>query len=553
MPDRGHVALVGERHERFVPPTEPYSCNCTILDELDAIIVRLDATGRITYVNKAWTDLTGIPLHEMVGKDPMYHVHPDDRAAAASHLAEGLGGADSETAAIRFRGADGTERWMDVGGRVLRDDQGNPTGVIGTLYDITRRHAASLDAGTALDRAEQARERAERANNAKSEFLSRMSHELRTPLNAILGFAQLLELDELDGEAGDNVRHILRGGRHLLVLINDALDMTRIETGQMSMSVEPLPVKQVIVESISLVMGLANARGIRFLPLPEEMGEGCRVYADRIRLKQVLLNLLSNAVKYNRPHGTITVACRRLTTAEYPAITPAPEHGWSRITVSDTGLGIPTDRVDEAFAPFHRLGAETTGIEGIGLGLSVAKSLVEAMGGIIGIGSVPDVGTTLYVDLPAACHPSHAGIADSAESSQGADDNTAGTTQRTILYIEDNPENVALVRKILARRPNIGLTVAADGINGLELVRRIRPDVVLLDLHLPGLSGQEVLTGIRSDANPDVGSTPVVVITADLTPGTEKRLTTAGATAFLGKPLDVHQLRNLIDTLLSDS
>jgi signal transduction histidine kinase len=269
--------------------------------------------------------------------------------------------------------------------------------MVGIMHDVTQRHQAAEHANVALDRAENARERAERASEAKSEFMSRMSHELRTPLNAILGFAQLLELAPLDGEDADNLIQITRAGRHLLTLVNDALDVARIEAGQLGLALGPVEVWPALAESLDLVRPAAAARSL-VVEQPRADAPGHRVRADRNRLRQVLANLLSNAVKYNVPGGGIQVDCRPLLSTG----TDADGVPQIRLAVSDTGVGIPAERMDEVFLPFQRLGAETSGVEGTGLGLAVTKSLVEAMGGTISVGSVEGVGTTFYVDLPAA-------------------------------------------------------------------------------------------------------------------------------------------------------
>ena len=400
-PDAGWLAAAGtvlaaaaDARTRAAALAESERLHRTVLDDVGSVVVKLDATGRIVYLNAAWSHLTGIPVTEMLGKDPLYHVHPEDREVAAAHMADGLRGNESEVRAVRFRGPDGQERWMEVGGRVVRDGSGIPVGMVGIMHDVTQRHRAAEHANVALDRAEHARARAERASEAKSEFMSRMSHELRTPLNAILGFAQLMELAPLEGEDADNLTQISRAGKHLLILVNDALDVARIEAGQLALAPEPVAVWPALAESLDLVRPAAAARSL-VVGAPPADAPDHRVLADPNRLRQVLANLFSNAVKYNVPGGRIQVDCRPIGTEDgRPQI---------RIAVSDTGVGIPADRMDEVFVPFQRLGAETSGIEGTGLGLAVTKSLVEAMGGTIGVGSVEGVGTTIYVDLPA--HP----------------------------------------------------------------------------------------------------------------------------------------------------
>jgi CheY-like chemotaxis protein len=332
---------------------------------------------------------------------------------------------------------------------------------------------------------------------------------------------------------------IIRAGRHLLSLINDTLDVSRIESGRLSMSLEPVPVADVAQESLDLVRPDASNRRLTL----RTRGEGVapHVVADRQRLKQVLVNLLSNAVKYNRTGGEVRIAWA-VPSAEVAPDLAAP-YGWLRIEVSDTGLGIPAERFDDVFLPFERLGAERTDIEGSGIGLALAKNLVDAMGGRIGVRSVHGVGSTFYVDLPLATVT----IPDAADADvAGPDgDGTEDGTSRTVLYIEDNPSNTMLMRRIFTRRPQFRFLVAADGESGLAMVKEHRPDLVLLDLHLPRRSGEEVLDEIRLD--PAISAIPVVIVTADLTPGTERRLREAGATDFMAKPVDIARLLHVVD------
>jgi len=390
------LAAAVERRDRLVALAEAEELYRTMLDDLPTVVVRLDALGRITYLNRAWVALTGIPVAEMLGKDPLYHVHPEDRETAAAHMAQTLNGNDAEVRAARFIRSDGADLWMEVGGRVIFNEAGQPIRMIGFMQDVTGRQAAREHSSLALDRSERAREHAERASRSKSEFLSRMSHELRTPLNAILGFAQLMGDAELDEENADNLAQIERAGRLLLALVNDALDVARIETGNLSVALEPVPVGSLVAESLDLVRPAAAARNLTVRVATDGVDDH-KVLADPNRLRQVLGNLLSNAVKYNVDGGQIEVNCRPLPGTEQPGGRPR-----LRIAVSDTGPGIPADRMDEVFLPFERLGWETSGVEGTGLGLSVTKTIVEAMGGSIGVGSVVGIGTTFYVDLPIA-------------------------------------------------------------------------------------------------------------------------------------------------------
>ncbi|MEN3308424.1 MAG: hypothetical protein V7603_4626 [Micromonosporaceae bacterium] len=369
-----------------------------MLDDIGAVVVRVGPDGRVTFVNQAWTTLTGIAFHDIVGKDAMHHVHPDDRILAAQHMAALIGGS-AESREVRFLARDGDPRWMEVKGRALFDGGGAVAGFAGILHDVTERRGAELQARDARGRAEHAQAVAERANQAKSDFLSRMSHELRTPLNAIVGFSELLECSDLEPDDAECVTQIVRAGRHLLDLVTEALDVNRIESGQLPVRLASIPVGEVVADCAALLRPAAAERRLTIRHLRAGQPDA-RVWADPQRLKQALLNVFSNAVKYSHPGGTVTVDC-------YPLDLETPfgresDGGWLRIAVTDTGIGIPADRLDDVFLPFERIGAERTEVEGTGLGLALTRSLVEAMSGQIRVHSVQGVGTTFQIDLPAA-------------------------------------------------------------------------------------------------------------------------------------------------------
>jgi signal transduction histidine kinase/CheY-like chemotaxis protein len=382
----------------------------------------------------------------------------------------------------------------------------------------------------------QAKQEAERASLAKSEFLSRMSHELRTPLNAILGFAQLLELEPLSTEQGESVQHILTGGRHLLALINEVLDIARIEAGRLAISLEPVSVKEVVKESLDLIAPLASAEDVS---LEGHLGGTPDRYvrADRQRLKQVLLNLLSNAVKYNRRAGTVT-----LLSEEVPG-------GRLRIKVTDSGPGIPPEYLKRLFIPFERLERGQTRVEGTGLGLTLSRGLVDAMDGTLGVESTIGVGSTFWVELAVVDNP----LKELEEMRKdGADPGKllSSSGSRAVLYIEDNLSNFELIRRLLAHRPEVRILPAMLGRLGLDLARQHHPHLILLDLHLADIKGEEVLRRLRED--PETRHIPVVVISSDATSAQIGRLLAAGAQACLTKPVDIKKLLKIVDETLCE-
>jgi signal transduction histidine kinase/CheY-like chemotaxis protein len=400
---------------------------------------------------------------------------------------------------------------------------------------LTRRRAYALNLVEQRTRAMyQAQVAAEAANRSKSEFLSRMSHELRTPLNAVLGFSQLLELDELTADQEQAVGQITKGGRHLLDLINEILDISQIETGRLALSPEPVNVRDVVAESVDLIRPLAADRGIHLISGDTEL---CAqyVFTDRQRLKQILLNLLGNGIKYNREGGTVSIACAQ------------PTPGRLRIQVTDTGQGIAKEQFDLLFTPFERLGAERTTVVGTGIGLALSRRLAEVMGGTIEVESTVGRGSTFSVELPLVEGPVER-IERLDELGDSAVVGPAAGEQPSVLHIEDNLSNIQLIERVLAQRPGVHLIPAMQGRLGLELARQHRPALILLDLNLADIGGEEVLQLLRE--NPATATLPVAIVSADAMPRQVQRLLAAGATAYLTKPIDVRQLLELVDRAL---
>jgi PAS domain S-box-containing protein len=518
-----------------------------ILDLAEDAIISIDDHQCITLFNYGAQKTFGYTPDEVLGR-PLDILLPERfREAHHAHV-DGFAVAPERSRRMGHRRdifglhKDGTE--FPAEASISKFEAGNEWRLTVFLRDITARVEAERALRQAKDEAERAqadaeraRDEAEQANRAKSEFLSRMSHELRTPLNAVLGFAQLLEMDPLTPDQQGRVARILKGGRHLLDLINEILDIARIEAGRLPLSTEPVRLSEALREAIDLIRPLAAERGITVQITPAS-DPHCYATADRQRLKQVLLNLLANAVKYNHEGGGVTVAC-----------TPLPD-GRKRLAVTDTGPGIPADKLGRLFQPFDRLGAETTEVEGTGLGLVLSKGLVEAMGGTISVESKHGVGTTFAVELCGAESPLHRHEL-LGEVATGVPPDEAALERRTVLYIEDNLPNLELIEQIFARWPWVHLLSAMQGRLGLDLAAQHHPDLVLLDLHLPDLHGHEVLRLLQeSDATREI---PVVVISADATQGQIDRLLALGARAYLTKPLDVPRFLALVRELLQPS
>ena len=413
----------------------------------------------------------------------------------------------------------------------LRDDYGDIIGylLIGTDNSVRKRVESELNAAMAAT---------EEANSAKSEFISSMSHELRTPLNAILGFAQLLEGGSpLPTSAQKrSIDQILKAGWYLLELINEILDLSLIESGKLTLSSEPIALVEVMLECRAMIEPQAQKRGIAMTFPRFEIP--CYVEADRTRIKQVLINLLFNAIKYNEPGGSVVVEC---SLSRPDAI---------RISVRNTGPGLTPDQLGQLFQPFNRLGQERGAEEGTGIGLVVTKRLIELMGGTIGADSTIGVGSVFWIELRHANAPQLTGY-DNRHVALAKSQAPDGTALGTLLYVEDNPANLELVEQIIARRTDLRLLSAAEGSIGIEFARAYQPDVILMDINLPGISGIDAMRVLRAD--PSTAQIPIIALSANAVPRDIAKALDAGFFSYITKPIKVEHFMQTLDAAMKHS
>jgi PAS domain S-box-containing protein len=411
----------------------------------------------------------------------------------------------------------------------LRDDYGDIIGylLIGTDNSVRKRVESELNEAMAA---------AEKANRAKTDFLSGMSHELRTPLNAILGFAQLVESGSPSPTPSQkrSLDQILKAGWYLLELINEILDLALIESGKLTLSREPVSLVEVMLECRAMIEPQAQKRGIGMTFPRFEIPYF--VKADRTRVKQVLINLLFNAIKYNKPGGAVAVECALASPASI------------RISVRDTGVGLAPEQLAQLFQPFNRLGKESGTEEGTGIGLVVTKRLVDLMGGTIGADSTVGVGSVFWIELTRTSAPQLAVEQAVLATLTRPEVAVGGALLRTLLYVEDNPANLELVEQLIARRPDLRLLSAADGNIGVEFARAYQPEVILMDINLPGLSGIEALHILRAD--PATAHIPVIALSANAVPRDIEKGLEAGFFNYLTKPIKVNQFMDALDVAL---
>ena len=496
------------------------------------------------YLSPRWKEIVGYRDDELPNIDSSFFelIHPEDQQAVKLAIERHLKKKEPFRIEIRLRHKDGSYKWILSRGEAVWDDDGKPLRMVGSITDITGlkktqeelrilNNELEFRVQQRTEELKTARDEAERANRAKSEFLSRMSHELRTPMNAILGFSQLLEIEDLPSNINEYVHEIHRAGDHLLELINELLDLARVESGKMSVFLQPVNVNYAVKTAAEIVRPLMEEMEIRFVC---NCNFNVYVMADATRLRQILVNLLSNAIKYNSINGSVEVSCYG-----------KQDSSFLRITVVDTGPGISVEHQANLFTPFERLGAENSSVEGTGIGLALCKQLAELMGGKLGFECMVHAGkgSLFWLDLP---------IADeikTVEVKQHDEENiVVETKQIIILYIEDNPANLRVVEGMLRKKSHLKLIAATSGEEGLKLARRFKPNVILLDIHLPGIDGYTVLNELTND--PETCNIPVVGLSADAMDIDVKRGLEAGFAYYLTKPVKMNTLFHTIDRCL---
>lgn len=505
-----------------------------IESNVDALVIT-DPSGIITDANRQMAELTGCTRDEMIGAPFKTYFTDADRAAACINVT--LSAKRVTDYELTACDRDGKTTPVSYNAATIYDRDRQLRGVFAAARSMTERqlnHQTLQQTNRAL---EVARAEADKANLAKSEFLSSMSHELRSPLNAILGFAQLMETDlpPPSESQKQSISHILVAGWHLLRLINEVLDLAVIEAGRVTLSIEPVALDEVLAECQVMLETEAKQRSVVMnYPRFEHSPYVC---ADRTRLKQVLINLLSNAIKYNRPHGTVTVEWRPISQERIG------------ISVTDTGLGIASEKLSQLFQPFNRLGQEAGGVPGTGIGLVVTERLVSLMGGTIQVESIVGVGSVFTVELLATVAPSlglHGAAAEYHPNTPVSE--RPGAPVYTLLYVEDNPANMQLVEQLVARRKNLRLLTAVNGSLGIELARKAHPTLILMDINLPGISGTGAMQMLRED--PSTADIPVVAVSAHASARDIQEGLESGFFRYLTKPIKIQEFMDTLDAVL---
>jgi PAS domain S-box-containing protein len=503
-----------------------------IESNIDALMTT-DPAGIITDVNKQMEALTGCTRDELIGAPFKSYFTDPARAEAGIRLV--LSDKKVTDYELTARARDGKETVVSYNATTFYDRDRTLQGVFAAARDVTERKRFEQALQETNVEMESAKSAAEKANLAKSDFLSSMSHELRSPLNAILGFAQLMETSSpapTDAQK-ESITQILQAGWHLLKLINEILDLSVVESGKVSLSLEPVALSDVLSECQAMMEAQAQQRGIA-MRFPQ-FEQPSFVWADQTRLKQIVINLLSNAIKYNRAHGQVTVECT------------ARSSDRIRISFTDTGAGLTQEKMAQLFQPFNRLGQEAGSVAGTGIGLVVTKQLVELMDGVLGVDSTSGQGSVFWFELRSTPAPEIEVRANEHAAPKPASEPIVAA-QRTLLYIEDNPANMTLVERLIDRRPDIELLKAVNGTLGIALARSSLPDVILMDINLPGISGIDALKMLRED--PATAHIPVVAISAnamlrDIEVGQQ-----LGFFRYLTKPIVVEEFMTTLDMAL---
>jgi signal transduction histidine kinase/AmiR/NasT family two-component response regulator len=518
-----------------------------ILTSANFSIIATDEKGIIQLFNVGAERMLGYMAAEVVNRISPSDIHDPQEVTARAHalslelattitpgfeaLAFKASREIEDSYELTYIRKDGSRFPAVVSITALRDDDGDIIGylLIGTDNSVRKRVESELNEAMAA---------AESANHAKTDFLSSMSHELRTPLNAILGFAQLMEGGSPSPTPlqKQNIDQILKAGWYLLELINEILDLALIESGKLTLSREPVSLVEAMLECRAMIEPQAKKRGIG-MTFPR-FETPCFINADRNRLKQVLINLLFNAIKYNRPGGAVAVEC----TVNLP--------DWVRISVRDTGAGLTSEQLAQLFQPFNRLGKESGSEEGTGIGLVVTKRLVDLMGGTIGAESTVGLGSVFWVEFRLAAAPQFA-VREAERAALVPPQVLDGTPLHTLLYVEDNPANLDLVEQLIARRPDLRLLSAADGHLGIEFARVYQPEVILMDINLPGISGIEAMQILRADRT--TAHIPIIALSANAVPRDIAKGLEAGFFNYLTKPIKVDRFMDALDAALKFS
>ncbi|MCH8214807.1 MAG: response regulator [Proteobacteria bacterium] len=489
--------------------------------------------GEVLLINRQWTELTGYTHAEIPAVDTW------TRKAAVRKRTDVGDGPASRGAPERNQSDGECVLTTSTGEQRVWDFRSRPLGRLADGRRFTISMAMDITERTRAEELRTAKQQADAANRAKSEFLSSMSHELRTPMNAILGFAQLLQdnpKEPLRPPQKEHVQQILKGGRHLLDLINDVLDLAGIEGGVVALTIDDVAPQEILAECLDLARTLADRHGVALVDGATGR-ELPAVRADATRLRQVVLNLLSNAIKYNRDGGRVTLGCK------------PTAGGMLRVSIADTGPGIPPQKQDQLFQPFRRLGAESTDIEGTGIGLTITKRLIELMDGRIGFETEVGRGSTFWIELPlAADKPAGEGAVTAPQYSPAGGSKKAPARGHTMLYVEDDPANRKLMAEIIGRVPNLTMVSAGSAETGLELARERTPDVIVMDISLPGASGFEALKRLREMEQ--TRHVPVIALTANAMPGDVARGARAGFHRYLTKPVQVEEILAAIEDAL---